>query len=140
MRRTPFNLRDRVLRKIQELLEADVIEPAPGKTRWLIPVVIVPKSNGNIRFCPDMRQANQAIIRGRHPIPTVEEILQSMNGSTVLSKLDLKWSYQQLQLTPKSREITNFAVHSGICRYKRLIFGVSSSSELYQHEISRALA
>ena len=63
-----------------------------------------------------------------------------MNGSTVFSKLDLKWGYHQLELTPKSREITNFAVHSGVYRYKRLIFGVSSASELYQYEISRALA
>ena len=103
-------------------------------------MVIVPKPNGAIRLCLDMGQANQAIIRGRHPIPTVEEILQSMNGSTVFSKLDLKWGYHQLELTPKLREITNFAVHSGVYRYKRLIFGVSSASELYQHEISRALA
>ena len=33
-RHTPFNLWDRVQRKIQELLEADVIELVPGGTRW----------------------------------------------------------------------------------------------------------
>lgn len=30
-----------------------------------------------------------------------------MNGSKVLSKLDLKWEYQQLELSPESREITS---------------------------------
>ena len=37
-----------------------------------------------------MRRANEAIIRGRHPIPTVDEVLQSMNGLIVFSKLYLR--------------------------------------------------
>ncbi|KAI2646104.1 Retrovirus-related Pol polyprotein [Labeo rohita] len=87
-----------------------------------------------------MRQANKAIIRGRYPIPTVDELLQNMNGSSVFSKLDLKWGYHQLELTPQSRGITTFAVHNGTYRYKRLVFGVSSASEQYQHEVGSALA
>ncbi|KAJ8385135.1 hypothetical protein AAFF_G00192760 [Aldrovandia affinis] len=87
-----------------------------------------------------MRQANLAIIRERYPIPTVDELLQGMNGLVVFSKLDLKWGYHQLELTPESREITTFAIHNGVYRYKRLLFGVSSASEQYQHEIAAALA
>ena len=41
----------------------------------------------------DMRRANEAIVRERYPIPTVDEVLQSLNQSTVFSKLDLKWGY-----------------------------------------------
>ena len=140
MRRTPFNLREKVERKVDELLEADIVERVDGPTRWLNPVVVAPKANGEIRLCLDMRRANEAVIRGRHPIPTVDEVLQNMNGSTTFSKLDLKWGYHQLELTPESREITTFAVHSGVYRYKRLIFGVSSASEQYQYEVSRTLA
>ena len=74
-----------------------------------------------------MRRANEAITRERYRIPTVDEVLQNMNGSRLFSKLDLKWGYHQLELTPESREITTFAVHSEIYRYNRLIFGVSFS-------------
>lgn len=42
-------------------------------------------------------------------------------------------------LNPESREITTFAVHNGVYRYKRLSFGVSSASEQYQHDIANAL-
>ena len=59
------------------------------------PSVIVPKSKGNIRLCIDMRRANEAILRERHPIPTIDEITQAMNGSCVFSKLDLKRGYHQ---------------------------------------------
>ena len=87
-----------------------------------------------------MRQANQAIMRRRYPIPTVDEVLHTMNGSKVFSKLDLKWGDHQLELSPESREITTFATPDGMFQYKRLLFGVCSASEQYQHEIVSALA
>ena len=140
LRQTPFNLQERVEKKIRELLDCDIIEEVDGPTPWVNPVVIIPKADGDIRLCIDMRRANEAILRGRHPIPTVDELLHSMNGSKVFSKLDLKWGYHQLELSPESRQITTFVTHKGLYRYKRLLFGVSSASELYQHEISTALA
>lgn len=140
IRRTPFSLRSKVEEKIQELISLDIIEPADGPTPWVNPVVVVPKSGGDIRLCIDMRRANKAILRERHPIPTVDEIMQSLNGSKVFSKLDLKWGYHQLELTPESRGITTFVTHCGLFRYKRLLFGVNSASEQYQHEIQTALA
>ena len=93
-----------------------------------------------ICLCIDMRQANRAIMRGRYPIPTVDEVLHTMNGSKVFSKLDLKWGYHQLELSPESMEITTFATPDGLFRYKRLLFGVCSASEQYQHEIATVLA
>ena len=139
LRRAPFNLQDRVARKVQELLEWDIIEEADAPTPWVNPVVIIPKTDGDIRLCIDMRRANEAIIRGRYPIPTVDELLQ-MNGSKVFSKLYLKGGYHQLELSPKSSQITTFVTHQGLYRYKRLLFGVSSASDQYQHEISAALS
>ncbi len=64
--------------------------------------------------------------------------MQSLNGSKVFSKLDLKSCYHQLELTPKSREI--IVTHCGLFRFKRLLFRVNSASEQYQHEIQTALA
>ena len=45
-----------------------------------------------------------------------------------------------MKLTPDSREITTLVTHCGQFRYKRLLFGVDSVSEQYQHEIQTALA
>ena len=139
-RRIPFNLRDMVEEKIEELLQKDIIEPVESVTPWVNPVVIIPEKYGDIRLCVDMRQANQAIIRRRYPIPTVDELVYTMNGSKVFSNLDLKYGYHQLELNPSSREITTFVTHKGLYRYKRLLFGVNSASEQYQHEIATVLA
>jgi hypothetical protein len=62
-RRVPFGLREKLEEKINELEEMGVVEKVEGPTPWVSPVVIVPKSNGEIRLCVDMQQANAAVIR-----------------------------------------------------------------------------
>ena len=139
---TPFHLREKVERKTDELMKLDIIERADDyPTPWVNRTVVVPKpGTDDVRLCLDMREANKAVERTRYPIKTVDEILQNLNGSKVFSKIDLKWGYHQLELDPESRGITTFATHNGLFRYKRLIFGITSASEIYQCEIERVLA
>ena len=99
--------------KVNELLEKDIIEKVEGPTAWVSPVVVAPKASGDIRLCVDMRRANEAIIRERLPIPTIGEVLESLNGSAVFSKLDLRWGFHQIELEADSRDITAFATHDG---------------------------
>ena len=140
LRPPPFGLRDKIEQKLEELVKSDIIEPVEGPTPWVSPVVVVPKSSGDVRLCVDMRKANEAVVRERHPIPTVDDILYQLNGSTVFSKLDLKWGFHQIELEQQSRTITTFITHKGLYRYKRLMFGICSAPELYQYTIQQALA
>jgi len=138
-RRVPYGLRDKVEAEILNLQEKGIIEPVEGPTPWVSPLVIVPKPSGAVRLCVDMRRANEAIIRERHPIPTVDEVLQDLNQSTVFSKLDCRLGFHQLELHEESRPITTFATHLGLFQYTRLFFGVNSAPELYQHVIRQVL-
>lgn len=58
-----------------------------------------------------MRQANVAIQRERHPIPTVDEIFYKMNEAEVFSKLGMKMALHKLELYPSCRYITTFVTH-----------------------------
>ncbi|KAK3700539.1 hypothetical protein QZH41_000759 [Actinostola sp. cb2023] len=138
-RRVPFHVREAVDKKLQELEDLDIIESVTGPTPWVSPLVAVPKSNGEVRVCVDMRRVNEAVIRERHPIPTLEETLQSLNGAAVFLKLDLRWGYHQVELHPESRALTTFSTHNGLKRYKRLIFGLSSAPETYQYVMQSTL-
>lgn len=135
----PFSLRKKVESKLHELEQLDIIEKVKQPTPWLSPIAVVPKPSGEIRLCIDMRRANEAIVRERHPIPTVDEVLQDMTQSSVFSKLDLKWGYHQLKLSEESCDITTFSTHAGLYCYKRLMFGITSAPEIYQHAIQQAL-
>ena len=140
MRRIPYSLRDKLSKKLDELLDLDIIERVEEPSSWVSPVVCVPKHSGeDIRLCVDMRQANTAVRRVRHPIPTIDELLHEMNSSTVFSKLDITWAYHQIELKPQSREITTFVTHKGLFRYKRLMFGISCAPEMYQNVLQQVL-
>ena len=65
-------------------------------------------------------------------IPKLDELLQDINGAIVFSKIDLASGYHKLQLRKESKNLTAFAMHKGIYRYTRLIFGISSASEIFQ--------
>ncbi len=139
-RRIPYPLKDRVLKKISELESLDIIEKVTGPTSWVSPAVFAPKPNkDDIRICVDMRCANQAILREKLPMSTVDDVLEEMNGSSVFSKLDLKLGFHQVELDESSRDITTFAVGDSLYRYKRLSFGISSAPEKYHNIIRQSI-
>ena len=88
MRRTPFRLREKVDKKLDKLLAYGIIEPVMnGPTRWVSPLVVAPKPDGDVCVCVDLRHANEAIVRERHPMPTVEDLLHDINGSIMFSNV-----------------------------------------------------
>ena len=68
-------------------------------------------------------------MRQRLPIPTVDEVLEELNGSTVFSMLDLRGGFHQIELHQASRDISTFVTHVGLFRYKRLRFGVNAATK-----------
>ena len=133
LRRLPYHTRAKVSEELDRLLKLDIIEPVEGPTPWINPVVVVPKSSGEIHL-------NEAIIRERFPIPTLDEVVQGMHGAKVFSKLDLKEGCHQLELEEHSREITTFSTHKGLFRYKTLIFGINTAFEVFQRMLQHSLS
>ena len=144
-RRVPFHVRKQLEEQLENDEKLGVIERVDGgqgATPWVSPLVVVPKpkSPGKIRVCVDMREANKAIERERHLTPTINEIINDLNGAKVFTKLDLNQGYNQLELNPSSRYITTFSTHTGLWRYKRLNFGISSAAEVFQNAIREVLS
>ena len=83
-RRIPFHVREDVL---------DIIEKVEGPKPWISPIVIVPKKSGEVRICVDMREANKAIKREKHLMPTIDDLVADLNGATHFSTLDLSSGY-----------------------------------------------
>lgn len=140
--RIPFHLRDKLDDEIKRLQKADIIEPASGPTPWVSPVVLVPKPHkpDQLRLCIDMRAANKAVLRERHQLPTIDDLVTAVNGSVLFSKLDLREGFHQFELCESSRGITTFYTHNGLWRYKRLFFGITSAPEIFQDTIRQLIA
>jgi len=131
-----FHRRKIIEEELNQLVKDDIIEPVNHATTWSSPIHAEPKSDGKVRLCLDLRAANTAIKRVRHPIPTVEEALERLNGAAVFSKIDLRKGYHQIELAENSRDITTFTSPLGLFRYKRLVFGINCASEQYQKIIA----
>ena len=140
-RRIPYHIRDKVKIALKELEKQDVIERVPEDqaTPWVQPIVAVPKKDGNVRICVDMRLPNEAIPRVRHPIPTVNDISAELNGAKYFTKLDLSQAYHQLVLDEQSGCITTFSTHIGLFRCERLNHGTNVSAEIFQYVLQREL-
>ena len=105
----PFALREKVQKEIEHLEQQDIIEDITSEaTPWLSQLVIVPKSDGGLRLCINMRNANTAIERTRFPIATLDDLIFKLTGAKYFTKLDLNCAFHQLELHEDSRYITAF--------------------------------
>ena len=111
----------------------------PGVTDCRCTKTSEAKKPNEIRICVDMRSLNKGIIRERHVIPIIDDVMSDLNGCKVFSKIDLNQGYHQIPLHSDSRPLTTFSTHVGLLRYKRLNFGLSCAAEIFQKKVSDAI-
>ena len=66
------------------LRQQDIIKDVKdGPTPWISPIVVVPKNHDKTKIRPriDMREANKAIERTRYPSPSLEYLINILQGS-----------------------------------------------------------
>ena len=122
----PYYLRERVDKAIQEMIQEDIIEESPVNepVPWISNVVIVLKTDGDIRISLDAKNVNKAIYSRNLPITRQEDIKSKLSGAVMFSTLDLKSAFWQLELHPDSRYLTTFYNNEKLYRNKRLSMGL----------------
>jgi hypothetical protein len=98
-RRLNPHLRDIVKEELQKLLDIDFIYPI-SDSRWVSPLVIVPKKNGKWRICVDYRELNKATQKHHFPLLFIDQVLDTFVGKKFFSFLDGFSGYNQIQIAP----------------------------------------
>ena len=88
---------DQVKKMIQDMEKNGIISPT-ATSPWGSPVVIVKKKDGSLRFCVDYRKLNAITKTSSYPIPLISELLDSLNGSSYFSSMDLASGYWQIRM------------------------------------------
>lgn len=107
-RRIPIPLEEITILKLKELVSQGIIERVNEASEWVSPMLVKRKSSNEVRIIIDLREANKAIIREVHPLPTMEQMTARLRGSKVFAKFDIKQAFHQLMLREDCRYITTF--------------------------------
>nr|XP_054769557.1 uncharacterized protein K02A2.6-like [Lytechinus pictus] len=135
----PFALKDKVAEENDRLVKEGILEPVEFSD-WAAPVVPVQKPDGRIMLCGDYKiTINPQLEVKEYPMPRPEELFASLQGGKKFTKLDLKKTYQQVDLEEKSRQYVTINTHLGLFRYTRLPFGVSSARAIFQECMNKIL-
>ena len=59
-----------------------------SRSEYASPLVIVKKSNGDMRLCGDYRKLNEKVIKDLYPIPRVDDSLEVPAGAKFFSSFD----------------------------------------------------
>ena len=134
-RQRPYTYNDNFANKIKEeidkLLEAEFIYEIEH-TEWVSPIVVVPKKNGKLRVCVNLKKVNAATIHDHYPLPITDHVLERVADKQAYSFLDGFSGYNQVSIKPEDQHKIAFATEWGIFAYKVMPFGLTNGLATFQ--------
>jgi hypothetical protein len=127
-------LKDIVKEELQKLLQDNFIYPI-SNSKWVSPLVIVPKKNGKWRICVDFRELNKATYRDYFSFPFIDQVLDTLFGKKYFSFLNGFSGYNQIQISQEDQDKTTFTCPWGTYAYRVLPFGLCNSPATFQRVV-----
>ena len=122
---------EEVRNHLREMLESSAIRPS--QSTCCNTVVLVQKKDGCLHFCIDFHCLNACTKKDSYPLPRIQEVLESLVGTSHFSCLDLKSGFWQIRMDQALKQYTAFTLGNlGFFKCDRMPFGLCNAPATFQ--------
>lgn len=87
----------------------------------------------------DFRQLNAITVKGKYPVPIIEELLDELNGASYFSTLDLQAGFHQIRMKSGEEFKMAFQTHFGQFEFRVMSFGLTGAPGTFQDAMNTTL-
>lgn len=125
--------------QIQQLLQADLIEPSSSPFAAPITLVYKKEEGRRSRLCIDFKSLNRIVVPECQPFPRIEDIMERTIDCEYFSTLDINSAFWSVPVKEEDKEKLAFVTEDGHYQWKVLPFGYRNSPLIFQRILSRII-
>jgi hypothetical protein len=85
------------------------------------------KKDESQRMCVDYRPLNAVTIKNKYPLPCIDILFDQLSKAKVFSKIDLRYGYHQIKISPEDIPKMAFSTRCGLFEYLVMSFGLTNA-------------
>lgn len=131
-------VKDEIEKQIKDILQNGLIQKSNNP--FSSSVLLVKKKDNTWRFCVDYRHLNAITIKGKYPVPIVDEFLDELAHASWFTSSDLRAGFHQIRLTPGEEFKIAFQTHCGQYEFRVMPFRLTGAPGTFQEAVNSTLA
>ena len=104
----------------------------PSKSPQASPFFFVPKKDGTLRPCQDYRYLNSHTVHNGYPLPLIPELIDDMKDSTLFTKFDVWWGYNNIRIREEDQWKAAFITPFRLYEPTVMFFGFCNAPLTFQ--------
>ncbi|GJR76013.1 putative reverse transcriptase domain-containing protein [Tanacetum coccineum] len=88
-------------------------------------------------MCIDYRELNKLTVRNRYPLPRIDDLFDQLQGSSVYSKIDMRYGYHQLRVREEDIPKSAFRTRYRHYEFQVMPFGLTNALAVFMNLMSQ---